>query len=192
MFSQQPPYHTIEELIGLIDEPNRSSCFRMLADNRALFDTAPGSSSNHQAWKGGYLDHLREVMNIAVALYSVMNQLRPLPFLLSDVLLVLWLHDLEKPWKYVVNEDGFVDYKPEFHQKSDQQAFRMKLIAKYEIVLTEAHVNGLEYAEGEIKNHSANHRYMGPLAAFVHACDVLSARMWHAFPKHDGSDPWAI
>jgi hypothetical protein len=39
-------------------------------------------------------------MNIAIELYKNLGSHRPLPFSLSDVLLILYLHDLEKPWKY--------------------------------------------------------------------------------------------
>ena len=35
-------------------------------------------------------------MNIAVVLYERLNSIRPLPFSLSDLLLVVYLHDVEK------------------------------------------------------------------------------------------------
>jgi hypothetical protein len=39
-------------------------------------------------------------MNTAVILYHTFGQLRPMPFSLSDALVVLFVHDLEKPWAY--------------------------------------------------------------------------------------------
>ncbi len=92
-------YHTLNELIDMIDEPNRNICLQVLDKNKELFTVARGSSHNHQAWEGGYLNHITEVMNIAKVLYEPLNTLRPLPFSLSDSLLVLYLHDLEKPWR---------------------------------------------------------------------------------------------
>src|SRR5262249_9207094 len=71
-----------------------------LAEHNDLFWSARGSSHNHQAWAGGYAHHVREVMNVAVVLYDALGQLRPLPFSLSDALVVLFVHDLEKPWAY--------------------------------------------------------------------------------------------
>jgi hypothetical protein len=56
-------------------------------------------------------------MNIAVKVYNDFNKHRPFPFSLSDALFILFLHDLEKPWKYAGNEEQkaelkmFQDYK---------------------------------------------------------------------------------
>ncbi|MEB3340037.1 hypothetical protein, partial [Okeania sp.] len=82
----------------MIDKPNGSKCLQLLEENRQLFQTVRGSTHNHQAWVGGYIDHIQEVMNIAYSFYHHLNGLRTLPFSLSDVLLVTFLHDLEKPW----------------------------------------------------------------------------------------------
>ncbi|MBX4190352.1 hypothetical protein KW791_03615, partial [Candidatus Parcubacteria bacterium] len=87
-------------MIEKIDPPNRNVCKIILQDNRKLFQTVPGSTNNHQAWPGGYWDHVREIMNIAIVNHKGLSELRPLPFSLSDALLVVFLHDLEKPWKY--------------------------------------------------------------------------------------------
>ena len=76
----------------MIEEPNRSACLRILADNRKLFQTVQGSTNNHQNWPGGYFDHVQEIMNIAVVRYGQMNSIRSLPFSLSDLLLVVYLH----------------------------------------------------------------------------------------------------
>src|SRR5918998_3302271 len=94
------PYLTFDQLLQRVDEPYRSAFLRLLAEYGGLFKSARGSSHNHQAWAGGYADHVREVMNTAVVLYGALAQLRPLPFSLSDALVVLFVHDLEKPWAY--------------------------------------------------------------------------------------------
>ena len=41
-----PTYHTIEEMIGMLPEPNRGICSKILADNRELFQAVQGSSNN--------------------------------------------------------------------------------------------------------------------------------------------------
>jgi len=84
----------------MLDEPNRTACARLLADHRTLFATVQGSTHNHQTWPGGYLDHVTDAMNIAVVLYAQLSELRPLPSSLSDLLLVVYLHDLEKWFDY--------------------------------------------------------------------------------------------
>lgn len=52
-----PKYFTIEELINLIDEPNRPGCFKILNENRHLFETVRGSTHNHQTFVGGFYGH---------------------------------------------------------------------------------------------------------------------------------------
>ena len=82
----KPEYRTIEQLLGLIDEPNRSACLRLYSDNVKLLQTVQGSTNNHQAWSGGYHDHVQEIMNIAVGVYEMISPRRPLLFTLSDLL----------------------------------------------------------------------------------------------------------
>ncbi len=185
----QTTYRTIEQLIDLISEPNREICRRILSENRGLFQLVQGASNNHQAWPGGYFDHVQETMNIAAALYQQMNALRPLPFSLSDALLVLFLHDIEKPWKYEIGSDGKLKYKDELKTKSDCHEFRNRKLAEYGIILTENQENGMKYVEGEHNDYTNLRRVMGPLAAFCHLCDVTSARIWHDHPIRE-NDQW--
>ncbi len=182
-------YFTIDHLLGLIHEPNGSSCKRLLNDNRELFRAVQGSTHNHQAWPGGYLDHVTEVMNIAKTLFTTLDAQRPLPFTLSDILLVVFLHDVEKPWKYDLAEDGQLRHKATMQSKEDHQRFRMAKLAEYGVQLSPAHENGLKYAEGELTDYSSKERKMGPLAALAHLCDVTSARIWFDFPA-TAADPW--
>lgn len=165
----------MEYLLAKIDEPNRSACIRLYEENRKLWEQSPGSSHNHQAWPGGYVDHITEVMNIAIAIYTALNAARPLSFSLSDALLVLYLHDLEKPWKHVKGV--------KMEDKAQRNEFRLKKAAEYGIQLTAEHLNAIKYAEGELNDYSPKKRIMWPLAAFVHSCDVISARLWPDHPK---------
>jgi hypothetical protein len=49
--------------------------------------------------------------------------------------------------------------------------------------------NAIFYAEGEKDSYSPSERKMGPLAAFVHLCDITSARLWFDRPRETG-DTW--
>lgn len=185
----RPHSLTIEQLIALIMPPNREICLRILQENRALFECVYGSRSNHHAWKGGYIDHVTEVMNFAVLLYSWLESIgRGLPFTLSDALLVLFLHDLEKPWKYEFDQDGVLRVKQALLDKTAMRAFRDQKLREYGIQLTPQHENGLEYVEGE-HDYNPNQRMMGELAAFCHMTDVWSARGWHNYPLEE-NDAW--
>ena len=185
-------YRTIDELLYFIKEPNQTACLNLLDDNRLLFQKVQGSTNNHQAWPGGYFDHIQEVMNIAFVLHERLDSLRQLPFSISDLLLVVYLHDLEKPWKYVLR-DGELHHRPGMKTKADHQAYRMKKLNEYGIKLTPEQENGLEYAEGEISDYSPRKRMMGPLACVAHMCDVASARLWFDHPMDTmvgHTDPW--
>lgn len=183
-------YYTIGELLDLIDEPNRSACKKILSDNRKLFQIVQGSTNNHQNWPGGYFDHIQEIMNIAFVLYDQLDTLRPLSFSLSDLLLVVYLHDIEKPWKYELGEDGQLNHKSTMQTKEDHQRFRMAKLKEYGIVFTPEQENGMKYAEGELGDYSNHHRVMGPLACVAHMCDGASARLWFNHPMKS-NDPWS-
>ncbi len=172
-------YYTLDELFEMIDEPNKSCCKRIYLKNKIIFKKAKGSNVKHQAWGGGYLDHVRDVMNIAVRLYDNLNICRSLPFSLSDSLLVLYLHDLEKPWKYA----GTKEQKAEVGSFPDYKDFIKAKIDEYGFQLTNENWNGLEYIHGEGADYDPNKNVQGPLAAFVHCCDTVSARIWYKFPK---------
>lgn len=183
-------YFKIEELIDIIDEPNRAACHKILTDNRLLFETVQGSTHNHQTWAGGILDHITDGMNYAYHLYDFDKSFnRPLPFSLSDSLLIFFLHDLEKPWRIEMTADGTVRNRLGLDTKEAFKRFRENKLVEYGITLTEAQLNGLTYVEGELTNYSSTHRVMNELAAFCHKVDVWSARAWYDYPKSI-NDEW--
>lgn len=185
-----PAYWTVDQLLEWItDDKNRKACQRIYDEHRLLFEQVQGSTHNHQTWPGGYIDHVQEVLNIAVALFEVMSRLRRLPFTLSDALLVLFLHDLEKPWSFAQTADGSMVRIPELRDKAKMHEFRMDKLKEYGITLTPAQLNALTYVEGEYKDYSSKHRVSNELAAFCHLCDTASARIWYDHPKA-ADDPW--
>ena len=182
-------YHTVTEMLYMIDEPNQSACWKIFEKNCKLFRAVQGSTNNHQNWPGGYYDHVREVMNVAIDLYAFLNSHRPLPFSLSDLLLVLFLHDIEKPWKYELHDDGKLYHKQNMQTKEEHQSFRMKKLGEFGVFLTPEQENGIKYVEGEHDDYSNQQRVMGPLACVAHMCDVASARLWFNHPSKK-DDPW--
>lgn len=161
--------NTIQSMLSSIDEPNSTLCFRLLECHGERFSVAWGSSHNHQAYEGGYLEHVRATMRIATDLYPAMSSIDILPFSLSDALLVLFLHDIEKPWKK--------DFPKDF-SKPFRAMFRRHLLIDAGIGLTSEQQNALAYVEGEGDDYRSDKRVMNELAAFCHMCDVASARIW--------------
>jgi 23S rRNA maturation-related 3'-5' exoribonuclease YhaM len=178
-------YYTLNELVLMVDAENSKKLIKILEENKKIFSKAAGSTNNHQAWPGGYLDHIKDIMNIAVVLYGTLNSLRPLPFSLSDAMLILFLHDLEKPWKYKNTTGGLV-HKAGFESQGLTNSFRENKIREYEIKLTDVQLEALRYVEGETHGRYSNkRRSMNPLAAFCNMCDVTSARIWFDMPKEN-------
>ena len=186
-------YLPIDNLLECIEDPAaRGSCKRILADNRPLFEQIPGSTHNHQIWPGGYVDHVTDCMNYARHQYALLEAIgRPLQFSCSDALLVIFLHDLEKPWRIQVDAEGNATNREGLETKEQFKAFREKKLVEYGIALTADQHNALTYVEGELKNYSSAHRVMNELAAFCHAVDTWSARGGHAYPKPSGEDEWS-
>src|SRR3712207_4357802 len=140
------PYLSFDQLLERVDEPYRSAFRRLLDEHGELFRSARGSSHNHQAWPGGYADHVRETMNIAVVLYEALSPLRPVPFSLSDALVVMFVHDLEKPWAYERGPEG---WRRREGMKENAHAFRLARLAEAGVTLTEDLERAVLFVEGE-------------------------------------------
>jgi hypothetical protein len=186
---ERPQYHILRQLVELIDRPARNGCVAVLDEVEGLMVATPGSTHNHQTWPGGYYDHICEVMNLACVLFPALKATgRDLGFTLSDALLVLFFHDLEKLWKYVYDATGKIAIAPELEDKESQHEFRLAKLKEFDMYFTEAQLNAMKYVEGEDKR--TRDAKMGPLASFCHCCDTLSAR---GFPEHplEAGDPWS-
>lgn len=188
--SPSPEYYNIDELLEMIEGENGDACRRIYDDLKDKFISATGSSHNHQAWPGGYLDHVTDAMNIGLSVYHLYNDRRPLPFSASDVLLIVYLHDLEKPFKYRYLADGSIETSADFPDKATGEQQKYALIEQYDIRLSDMQANALEFVEG-IRDHKyqRGRRVMGELAVICHIADLTSARLWYNHPLADG-DPW--
>lgn len=162
---------SLNDLVAGIDDPRAKAVEAFHRAHNAAITAAKGSSANHQAWPGGYCDHIAEVLRIARSLYATLSAIRPLPFKRASAEIVLYFHDIEKIWKYTTGlPAGF-----------DKKAYLLEALPReWGIRFTEEEQNALEYVHGEGSDHRGDKRVMNELAAFVHACDVLSARLWHS------------
>ena len=173
--------YTIIDWINLIEPKNRHGCFLILEKYKSRILKSKGSQTKHQYWEGVYIDHLIESMNIGMCFYSQMNEYRKLNFTISDVILILFLHDMEKPFKYI-------DPVKIFKSDVDKLEFIKSIATENKIELTENHLNALKYTHGEGSDYNPIDRIQLPLAAFVHICDVTSARIWFDYPKNKNNE----
>lgn len=158
---------------------------------RERIETAPGSRGAHQAFVGGYQEHIRQTMMIASHLYelTVVSRLfdqlpREEQFTESDALLVMFLHDIEKPFIFGFDNSGEIVTR-QMMTKADRVAFRTDFIEQFDFELTDNHWNALQFVEGvRDTDYAPGRRADKPLAALCHAADNLSARSYYSYlPK---------
>ena len=176
---------SLEALLRLMTDQQRLVCEHVLADFTQL-DGVPGSSYNHQTWRGGYRNHVEEVMNLAYILYPLLNGLRRLKFSLDEALFVSFIHDMDKLFRYEI-VDGKMVTKAQYSPESFKNTGRF-LKKHYGYALSADEMNALQYVHGEGKDYSSKRRAMNELAAFVHCCDIISARIW--FDKGKNKRHW--
>ena len=170
--------------IKIFGSPYSKGCLKILENHLEAFNSAPGSRKNHQAWSGGYLDHIAETFQIAKGIYNIFPERQP-ALHLPDALLVLFLHDIEKPFMYTYEKGELIIKNSELKNKKARQQFREKLIKEYGLPLKEKHWHALKYVEGvRDKDYSPNSRTMNELATLCHLADMASARLWHNYSKH--------
>ena len=150
-------------LINEIKEIHREGIINHCLD---LPENLKGSTHNHQNWEGGYFDHINQVMKISKILVKTFV-MEPL---LTDVLLVAYLHDIEKA-------------HPDLREQYPPEEILSMMNTKYEFNLSENHFNAIKYAHGEGNDYNKNGRVMSKLAAVLHSADVLSSRVFHNFPN---------
>lgn len=158
-------HNIITHLLSIKDE-NSIKCVALLEFFISEYPEAPGSSFNHQAYPSGYYKHISDILDYAAVLYKSLSKKDKLTFSLSDALLVLFLHDIEKPVKYCDNI-GETDTE-----------IRNRLIKQFVFNLTEDHILALKYIHGEGGDYRKDKRVMSPLCAFCHCCDVISSRIF--------------
>jgi hypothetical protein len=189
MVQEKPPYYSFDQIINKLDPHNKKAFRSFVRENQKLIETAQGSLSKHQAWKGGYIDHLTECANIFMLLCSALESTgRQLCTALSCGLLVILLHDTEKLWAYKKGSDGKLEYAEELKSKPARADLRNEIIMHYGFTLTPQMENAMLYIEGENEAYSKR-KVMGELAALCHVADVLSARYWPNYPL-ENNEPW--
>jgi len=182
----KPEVNNIISYLLKIEDSNSFRCIDLLNFFMDKYPDAPGSSGNHQAYEGGYFKHVSDILEYASTMYKSLMKKDKLGFSLSDALLVLFLHDIEKPIKYspilvktgVIDENSFIEEEVLEYETDSDDEIRKMLIEKFNIKLTEEHKLALKYIHGEGHDYRKDKRVMSPLCAFCHCCDVISARIF--------------
>jgi len=151
----------LSAMLDRVDEERKNGITKFHRDFEDLMAIAQGSASKHQAWEGGYLDHIMNCIELSGKLDHTYD----------SAAIVLYFHDIEKIFKYSTGE--VID---------KENWFLERLPKAYGIKFTKEELNALKYVHGE-GNDYCKERVMNELAGICHAVDTLSARTYHAWPK---------
>lgn len=172
---------SLNELLRCMNSRHRKVALKIIQSEKEKFFSAPGGLHKHQNWIGGYKDHVQEVMNIALILYTSLSKIRKLTFTVSEALYMSFLHDLEKMFNLTSSKNGDLQ-RINCVSGANSIQKTLHILAKYKITLSRTEKNVIKYVHGENQDHHPTRRIMEPLTAFVHCCDMISARIWYSFP----------
>jgi hypothetical protein len=178
----------LHQIVKLVENSNRDSIIDAYVQNAERIAKTPGARKKHQAWEGGYLDHVVYATNFGVRLHNLNLDLGFQPdHSEGDIALVMLLHDFGKIARYRKVENGW-DYV-ENPDQTEKNFFR-SAIDGHGFQLTDIQKNALEFVHGEGSKYTPKGRLMLPLATLCHQADVWNARYCSDNPLPNGQDPW--
>lgn len=153
-------------------------------DYKDVLHYGAGSSHNHQAWDGGYADHIAECLRINFVTFDGLSTIRSLDFTIEEAAMALFFHDIEKPFRYgpVSHEECrvFQETCGDDYEKLEKGKWNLieMIENKYDFQLTKKEKKAIRLAHGEGDEYKKTERVSSPLDAHVHHCDNTSARIW--------------
>lgn len=175
------------DLIKLLDDTHRKPITEFIRCNARLLQSAYATPSGRWTRIGGWWDRTVEGMNVAVALYPILDARRPHPFSLSDALVVLFMRDVEKPWE-LEDIDGKKMHRINMMTKDEQHIFRMDIAKRWGIPLSSDQLQAIQYSNDDHCDYTPQ-GVETRLAVFAYLCDYWCAEGWPDYPL-EKNDPW--
>jgi hypothetical protein len=174
---------TLFDFLNEMEDSRKNVLLQIYKKHNDLFHYAAGSGHNHQAWQGGYADHIAEILRINEITYTALLNIRPLDFSKDSATIALFFHDIEKPFRYGPAGDARCDkWRKKFTTPNEWEKAKWMILdemrEEFNFSFTEDEINALTYTHGEGHDHRKDKRVSSPLAAHVHHCDNASARIW--------------
>ena len=178
----------LHQIIQLVNQPTRDAIIDAYIQNAELIAQTPGARIKHQAWDGGYLDHVVYSINYGIALHNFHKELGFRPgHNEGDIAVVMLLHDFGKVVRYRKCGDGWGYVENPDQAEHD---FFDSILESHDFQLTDNQKNALEFVHGEGSKYTPKGRLMLPLATVCHQADVWNARFSPDNPLSNGQDPW--
>jgi hypothetical protein len=171
------------------NEQYKKPLLSLYYDIEEKMKSMPAAVRWHHSEIGGLYRHTKEVIEIALGFYNNLRQDFERRFILEDdVILVAFIHDLEKLDKYKFNNDydpsmkytkGYKETQFTFnYDKTDMNdtAQVVRICYEYGLKLKDIHLNSLTYHHGGYSVDTKGS--LTPLAALIHSADLISANMF--------------
>ncbi len=155
----------------------RKNIIKLYDDIEEKLKSNPASIKYHHDYPSGLYVHTLEVMRFAVDIFDLYKEEFTKYFTRDDVILVAFIHDLEKLNKYKVNTSARAGtYEPLFtynYGKLDMNdsAEVARLTGQYGIHLTDMQLHGVCLHMG---GYTIGKGKMTPLSSLIHSADLLS------------------
>lgn len=177
----EPIVETKKQIREYLDEVRmpalRKSLLKLYDDIEGKLKSNPASIKYHHNYPSGLYIHTLEVITFAVELFETYKDKMIHYFTRDDVILVAFIHDLEKMTKYRKNNsqnagisEPYFEYNYSKLDMNDS-AEVVTIIGKYGIFLNDIQMNALVLHMG---GFSKDRGKMLPLAALMHSADLLS------------------
>lgn len=181
----------LENLFKLLTEPLRSVVQLTHDSLKDRIYSQPAAVDHHHWWPAGYADHIAQVMDISYKLWKEASE-SATEVSQDDVLLVAFVHDLDKLWRYRPTTDKrLLDKGRTFEYNKDQVSYTdvSKTVAecyKRGIILEDRHLEAIDHHHGGWSSdlssvYAPYGRNMTKLSTILHCADMFSTKIYGTF-----------
>lgn len=157
------------------DKKLKKNILKLWSDLGCRFSEMPASTKFHHNSRGGLYQHTKEVIQIAFHLYKLFDAFQSKGIKLDDVILIAFVHDLDKIYKYVPNNKDKKGYEFGWNYNRidrNDTADIVNTLGRYGIHLTAKQLNALSFSHG---GWSVDRKgKMKSLATLIHCADIMS------------------
>ena len=164
------------------DKETRKKYIGLYYDIEEDFTSAPAAVKYHHNWGGGLYTHTEQVMNIAVNLFDEWKE--KLTVKLDDIIIVSFIHDLDKMYKYKLRplserkeNEPFYTYKYKEKATYPPEMDVIRILAEHGISLSRQQTEALAWHHGGWSSAAKTYKSNSQLAAIIHIADLFSAKV---------------
>jgi len=149
-------------------------------------DFYPSARKYHHWWRAGWGDHTAQVMELGISLYKTASSYEEIKdFNIDDVVLVSFVHDLDKLWRYELLKEPKSNQLFEYRKDIPPYAENSKAVAecfRNGIQLTDKHIEAIDHHHGgysfDLSSVYSKGTSMTTLSVILNSADMLSYYLW--------------